>query len=264
MHITIGNDVEFILVKGKVPVSAIGFVGGSKTSPSPCHLGALQEDNVLAEINIYPAQDSSAWETNIQTVVQELKNRLPPFLSLSTAASMLFSEKELRHPLAKEFGCDPDYNAWTHMVNKFTKPTGNLARLRSAGGHVHVGIPKLSVKDGFELIRCMDAFIGTQSVLVDKDIRRKILYGKAGAMRFKPYGVEWRTPSNFWAHTAAGRKWMFDSAMFVALNYKDLHKYYITEDIVTLINSNNKSQASKFLKTLRKSLEFPLHPALEY
>ena len=48
MQVTIGNDVEFILTGKRGPVSSIGMVGGTKSFPSPCDCGALQEDNVLA------------------------------------------------------------------------------------------------------------------------------------------------------------------------------------------------------------------------
>ena len=44
----------------------------------------------------------------------------------------------------------------------------------------------------------MDFFLGLPSVLYDADTERRKLYGKAGAMRYKPYGVEYRTLSNAW------------------------------------------------------------------
>lgn len=257
MHPSIGNDVEFILTRGRTPISAIGLVGGSKDCPSPCPHGALQEDNVLAEINIYPAQDSDRWEKNIVAVVSELRARIGPEINISTKASALFPVAELCSPKAQEFGCDPDINAWTQRENMFIRPGGKMERLRSAGGHVHIGIPSLSAEDGFIIIQCLDTFVGLQGVLLDGDKRRKLLYGKAGSMRFKPYGVEWRTPSNFWAHDPYSRKWMFDSAMFVAKNYKTLHKYVLLQNIPQVINNDDKIKARAILDKLRKDVDFP-------
>lgn len=259
MTITIGNDVEFILVRNNAPKSSVGLIGGSKSYPLPCLLGALQEDNVLAEINIDPASTLEEWETNNTTVIRELQNRLPPDVLLSTLASAFYSAAELDSPQAKEFGCDPDMNAWKHKFNKFKALSGKFKLLRSAGGHVHVGIPDLDLSSKFELIRCMDAFIGLQTVLIDKDVERKKLYGKAGAMRIKPYGVEWRVPSNFWIHTQYDRRWMFESALFCASNFKELSEHYKDMDIVRVINENSHDTALEYIAELRKKVDFQVH-----
>ena len=256
---TIGHDVEFILTREGNPVSSIGLIGGSKDFPRPCNLGALQEDNVLAEINILPATTVEEWERNNKTVVQELQSLLPPGIVLSTAASAFYSRCELSDPKALEFGCDPDMNAWSRKFNKFKTLSGKFKALRSAGGHVHVGIPDMDIKSKFNLIRCMDAFIGQQTVLLDKDKERKRLYGKAGAMRLKPYGVEWRVPSNFWIHSEYDRTWMFEAAMFCADNFSVLEDMYKQKSIVTTINTNNALSAAKNLNLLYALIEFPLH-----
>lgn len=263
MIVTIGNDVEFILVDKRGPVSSIGIVGGSKSLPSPCECGALQEDNVLAEINIEPASNVDEWEHNITTVIKQLEMRLPFGVSISKKASAFYNKLELSSPQAQEFGCDPDLNAWSQKFNKFKHLTGKMASLRSAGGHVHVGIPNLSSEDKFSLIRCMDTFIGLQTVILDKDIRRKELYGKAGAMRLKPYGAEWRVPSNFWVHTEANRKWMFEAAYFCGNNFKELADIsYLNKPIENIINTDDKKAAMYILKKMYELISFPLHPSL--
>lgn len=263
MTITIGNDVEFILTRNSVPVSSIGLIGGSKQFPRPCLRGALQEDNVLAEINIDPSETHEEWELSNTTVIKELEDVLPKDISISTLASAFYPPTELANPKAQEFGCDPDFNAWKRGLNKFKNLTGKFKMLRSAGGHVHIGIPDLEVSEKFELIKCMDAFIGLQAVMLDKDTQRKMLYGKAGAMRIKPYGVEWRVPSNFWIHDKVSRKWMFNAAMFCAENFKDLALLYNDKTIVTAINTNNVEAAHKHLSALDSAVTFPLHPRIK-
>lgn len=260
MKITIGNDAEFILTRNGAPCSAIGMIGGSKKYPSRCKKGALQEDNVLAEINITPARTAQQWETTILTVLRELKLRLPEDVEISTLSSALYDPMELDHPLAQEFGCDPDVNAWTERFNKFAKLTGELARLRSAGGHIHVGID-LPNEEKLNLIRCLDAYIGTQLVILDPDSQRKLLYGKAGAMRFKPYGVEWRTPSNFWIHTKENREWIFNSVMYCAKNFHKLLEF-VTPKVVSIINTNNAGEAREYLRYLQEKTGFTSHTSI--
>lgn len=260
MKISIGNDAEFILTYNGNPFSAIGLIGGTKASPKPCKKGALQEDNVLAEINIQPAHTEREWEINIVTVLRELRKILPENINISTLSSAFYDPMELDHPLAKEFGCDPDVNAWTCRYNKFKKLSGDLSRLRSAGGHIHVGM-EIADEEKFNLIRCLDAFIGVQLVLLDSDTQRKLLYGKAGAMRFKEYGVEWRTPSNFWIHTKENRKWIFNSVLHCAQRFKELIPF-VTKDVVDIINNNNSAEAINYLQYLKEKTKFNTHPRI--
>ena len=44
----------------------------------------------------------------------------------------------------------------------------------------------------------MDYTLGLDSLLLDSDTRRRSMYGRAGSFRFKEYGIEYRTLSNFW------------------------------------------------------------------
>jgi len=56
----------------------------------------------------------------------------------------------------------------------------------------------------------MDLFLGVPSVLIDDGKERKKLYGKAGAYRYKPYGVEYRTLSNFWVFEPGLIDWVWN------------------------------------------------------
>src|SRR3990167_7448057 len=219
--ITLGHDVEFILeTKTGYPVSGIGLIGGTKKIPRKVDLGALQEDNVLAEINILPAAS-----------VDEL---------------------ELSNPLANTFGCERDYNAWQTKINPAPVLPPDKKNLRTAGGHVHIGYKrKLSIGEKFKLIKLLDSLVGIQSILIDQDTTRKLLYGKAGACRLKPYGVEWRTPSNFWVFSKELREWMYNACVFCATNLNDSTlDRYLTEDIEYIINTNSLDAAKVKYKLL--------------
>jgi hypothetical protein len=93
------------------------------------------------------------------------------------------------------FGCEPDFNAWTLKPNP--RPESEDMFLRSAGGHIHVAFDGNKMEK-IELVRVLDYVLGVPCTLADPDRRRQELYGKAGAFRFKKYGIEYRTPSNYW------------------------------------------------------------------
>ena len=185
----LGADPELFLVDAAGAfVSAIGKIGGSKTHPLPLPLGdgyAMQEDNVALEYNIPPASNQEEFVNNIQKATEFLSNHVRQFgIQFSHESATYFPEKELMHPAAMEFGCDPDFNAWTREVNP--RPQAPRPDLRSCGGHVHVGAV---VADLYSAVKRMDLMLAVPSVLMDNGQLRKQLYGKAGAYRPKPYGV---------------------------------------------------------------------------
>ncbi len=163
--------------------------------------GAVQEDNVLFEFNVDPVNNPGEFLSNIRTVMEQGAEmligyglRLQPNLSSHIYDNMDgFPEK------AFEFGCTPDYNAATGETNP--SPSAVNQFLRTAGGHVHIGWNQLSEvnKEQQERVGMLcDYLLGLPSMLEDTDTRRRELYGKAGAIRYKSYGVEYRTLSNYW------------------------------------------------------------------
>jgi len=202
---TIGADPELFLLKKGLPFSAIGLIGGTKEDPKPMQKKGffVQEDNVSVEFNVPPAHNHEEFIANIQYVMSTLKKKLKAF-DLSTDSALVFPEEQLMHPKALEFGCEPDYNAWTKEMNP--RPKATDASLRSAGGHVHVG----TKEDPIEVIRAMDLFVGCPSIKMDKGTLRRQLYGKAGAFRQKNYGCEYRTLSNFWIFSSELIQWVYE------------------------------------------------------
>jgi hypothetical protein len=131
---------------------------------------------------------------------------LPTGYRLVNVPSVEFSPSVWRNTpsKAKILGCTPDFNAWTGEVNPSPKPP--VKTLRTASGHLHIGwidgnadmSDPVHIQTCKDLVKQFDWYLGAWSVGVDKDSKRRSLYGKAGAMRFKPYGVEYRVLSNFW------------------------------------------------------------------
>ena len=161
----IGCDPEIFLVDAAGGfISAIDKIGGSKEHPRPlAALGkgyAVQEDNVAIEFNIPPAEDMNELKNNVNRVKLYLQEQINNMgLSFSKESAAIFPEHELSHPAAMVFGCDPDFDAWRNgAVNP--KPKANDWRLRSCGGHVHVGEKIKTESQAIALIKWMDLILG--------------------------------------------------------------------------------------------------------
>ena len=248
---SIGADPELFVrdMAGSI-VPGIGKIGGEKREPLQIGGGVgVQEDNVLLEFTLNPCS-AERFPRAINLAMQRVRSyAASKGLVPVVKASHLFRKEVLDSygPKALEFGCDPDYNAYSNSVNPSPNPD---TCLRSAGGHVHVG----TSKDALSVVQAMDLLLGLPSVIMDDDDRRKQLYGKAGAHRIKPYGVEYRTLSNFWLKNSSLIKWVASStekaeslaegARVMMVNHGGIAR------LEEIINNNDKAQAWYVLNRL--------------
>lgn len=251
---TLGSDPEVFVYAEDVKqiVSAIGLIGGSKQEPRPIgHAPGffVQEDNVLAEFNIPPSESRYGFISAIHTGLDIVKKELPQRFSIKIQPSHVFEPVQLMDPKAQEMGCDPDYNAWTDCVN-MPPNLEMLPTLRSSGGHVIVGYQNVDHNTNRTLIKAMDVFLGVPSVILDRDVMRRRLYGKAGAFRHKDFGVEYRTLSSFWLASEELTGWVYDNTMLAieAVNKNKLH--YLDEEafIAHTINNADVTAAEMFVE----------------
>lgn len=257
---TIGCDPEVMVadIKTNSMATAIDVLGGSKDKPLKVKKGAVQEDNVLAEFNIDPASTKLEFVGNINVVMRQLRGMLkarglrPVYL-----ASHSFKPEVLSHPKAWLFGCDPDFNAWLDgEVN--IAPYSVNPYLRTAGGHIHVGWDNPTEQERLNVIRWMDLFIGVPSIILDSDITRRELYGKAGAYRPKSYGAEYRVVSNFWIKSPALMRWVYDMTKRAVEHKDDISVVQDAEIIIETINKGNRAGAgvlmSKYGLSIRRDV----------
>lgn len=250
--LTLGADPELFLVDAaNAFVSAVGKIGGTKRNPQPLPIGegfAVQEDNVAVEYNIPASASKVAFNHNIARAMSYLSDRVSQLgLHFVNESAVSFPMKELYTPEAMTFGCDPDFNAWD-KGKRNPRPRADDPTLRSCGGHVHVGYTFNTRKDVINFIKHMDmATIG--SVLMDKGEKRRQLYGKPGAFRYKPYGCEYRSLSNFWVFESRLTDWVWD-ATEMALDAWQNNKFDVDANrdlILDAINNGNKAAATQLI-----------------
>ena len=256
MTVLIGADPEFFLKKGESYHSAHGIIPGTKKDPFKVEKGAIQVDGMAVEFNIDPARSAKELVVNINTVMGELRKMIPKDFDFAIEPAAHFSEEHMKTQPeeALELGCDPDFNAYTLRPNP--RPS-SATTLRTAAGHVHIGFTEGAnvndpghIQDCASLVRQLDAWLGVPSVLRDRDVTRRTLYGKAGAFRPKPYGVEYRVLSNFWLKSEEAINWVWNQTQACVDRLKsgnpvatsNMHATYI-------INASNVSWAQRFMKT---------------
>lgn len=207
LPLTIGCDPELFVVDIATNkyVSAAGKIKGTKDKPHPIPGGTLQVDGMAAEIGITPAPTCKEFRLGVISTMRTLNRELEVSGCTSVVVPTVKFDQDVwdAEPAAsKRLGCDPDYNAYTMRAND---PGDGSVAIRHAGGHIHMGwTEKMDVNNPDHIEACvmlakqMDCLLGLPFLLVDDDVQRRKMYGKAGSIRIKPYGVEYRTLSNLW------------------------------------------------------------------
>ena len=213
---TIGCDPElFIENKSGECVPVFEFSTGTKEKPAKTSFGALQVDGMALEFNIDPTPlhhlDFRDFLGRIQKAFSFISKQIPEDFSISKKASYNFPDEIfLKTPdYCKILGCDPDYNAYTGLVNPRPDPVElGIPNFRTAGGHIHIGWAQYGesfdindkghIDDCRIITKILDHLFYSDLTKRDPDKERVNLYGGPGVYRPKPYGVEYRSLSNFW------------------------------------------------------------------
>lgn len=251
----IGSDPEVFLQdrETKEIVSAIPYVMGDKHEPyqipdlpKGC---CIQTDNIMVEYCLPATKSPEEFVENLELCKQFTNDIIPANLEVVIKASGRLNEKYLKDKKSQQFGCDPDFNAWADGFQN--ESPSNKTNLRTCGGHIHIGYNNHSMDKSMQLIKALDIFLGVPSILLDPDKERKKMYGKAGAFRFKDYGVEYRSLSNFWIKDLELVKWTFAGVQNAInfVNRKLVNKLTDTQqnEIETCINTGDEALSHKLM-----------------
>lgn len=251
----LGSDPELFLrdtetkeLKSAIPVIPEGKGAGrmiGRTGNSVLH------DNVLIEFNTEPACSEKEFVRTIGKALKGIQNIVSKDgLELHLQASADFPKSELNCEEAIMFGCEPDYGSYPPRQN-FMPADAAEKPFRSAGGHLHIGMPEdneevqslLSDPMGkIAVVKALDIFVGVVGVMLDDDptsTPRRELYGKAGSHRPKEYGVEYRACSPWWLASPKHTSLIYnlsESALATALDADNL------ENLISAIGGETELQ----------------------
>lgn len=256
LNFTLGADPELFIFNrsnNKI-VSSIGIIPGVKGKPwrsndMPEGFG-LEIDNILAEFNIPPCKTKKEWVENINYMKDYIRSyvrRINPDYDILCKASEYVDYDQLTSPESQLFGCSVDYNAYTKAPNP--KPEGDKTNLRSTGCHIHVGYDDPEVDRSVELVKYMDLYVGVPSLLFDKDVDRRKLYGKAGCFRLTDYGVEYRVLSGAFLANDDLLGFMWSQTVKALVAWDEGRERISEETVVNIINTADFKAAHNVVKS---------------
>lgn len=167
------------------------YIKGTKEQPLKTKNGYLQWDNAMLECATPVYDNKKDFVDGVRSVLTDSKQFIPPEIVPVFTDIMKYEMTTIMCPELQLFGCDPDMNAWTELVNMIPEHFSGVP-YRTAGFHVH-----LDTKHKENMIKVLDFTVALPLLRHEKDsdFNRRIMYGGAGAWRDKKYGVEWRVLS---------------------------------------------------------------------
>ena len=232
--LAIGSDYEVFVrrIDSDQIVSAIPLIGEGKDRRIQLETCEIHHDNVLAEVNIIPSSSKAEFFSTVKSSLDELAS----FLNTTghtyvVTDSVIMSAKELRHVDACEFGCSEDYDIIRGVSN--IAPSAILAgNLRTAGGHVHVSYTFKTRNEYRTTALLLSTIISLGTTIMGDSRTRRKLYGRAGSVRLKEYGVEVRTPSNIWLANGEWINWIYSAIQAICRMSASLKLISVVENLL--------------------------------
>lgn len=298
----VGADPElFVQTMEGVVVPICGKIGGTKENPLiinhlvEAHYGpeggrrrgvegvdkegnyAVQEDNVMLEFNIPAYRDSSYFSDAISKILTVLETGILQRQGIQFQYDVMhtFKPEDIApFPQAFTIGCMPDMNAYAEN-EMFERPPFNAAHFgnhRFCGGHLHVQYNHGNVPRHI-FAQFMDLIAELPFLRYDKQKMRRMFYGQPGLYREKPYGIEYRTLSNFWLTKSFRDKWLpqlienvYGLAKMANNNPEQLRTIYSKIDwteVQQAIKTENAGMADEIIEFARNKAGMYMGPAAQ-
>lgn len=260
---TLGADPEiFVVDEDQNLIPAASFLG-SKKSPSITATDSVHGkqtcywDGFQAEFTTYPGITCLGYVVDsifcgLKGVLQHARKKFPKAkLSLCTVMQIPPDMMEAASEEVVEFGCMPSYNAYGITVDL---PPGREVPFRSVGGHIHLGIKKITHEQAIPIVQAMDAIIGVASVAlfagIDDPMRRQY-YGLPGEYRLPDHGLEYRPLSAAWMAHPVITNLVFDITRKAMMVGKGGHLKYMwnatQEEVISCMRESNVPLAKEIL-----------------
>lgn len=241
-------------------------VGGSRPK--------VGSDGLLFEFQLPATWCGYNWVDSALACMQAVQKRFPNLRADARLAMRVPDEVWATMPEScKVLGCEPSENAWGegHRI-KLEKANQNAPiRLRSVGGHIHIGVAENQVQawkwgharnkklmhllfeDRPRLVQALDLVAGTFIAACEAHDpaarERRQWYGEGGCYRPQEWGLEWRVPSSLWMQSPSVTSLMYQiarGAVLVALSDLDLALYervVSPDDVIRIINNCDRGKA---------------------
>lgn len=261
----IGSDSEMILQNHDGSfVSSHKFLKAPKDQPKWFDNFNLQNDGALLEFAINPVDTLDNFNTYIEDAIEASQELVSSHnVGLARLSHVVYPDSALESYEERLLGCQPSFSCWDMNEHKIDVDSfaykGLHPNFRTTGGHVHIGFnhPKNILcldEDTFRinLGRMLDVYLGTWSVLVDPETERRKLYGQAGDVRMKSYGIEYRSLSNFWIWNKDTREelWHRVHAAYKKARTHVVHDVINPDELIQGINEYNKGFCKKAYDTM--------------
>jgi hypothetical protein len=251
--ISMGADPEYAVFNRSTnqPVIISYEIPGKKAEPFKLTKDiSVQPDGVAIEMTMTPSYTKEEFVNKLlssERIADAFVKNINPDYEIRAIGSAHYPMNELRkHKECMEFGCSPSYCAYTGA--SFEIKSAASTTLRTFGQHRHVGFKLHPMDENYykiieSIIKSMDVFLGIPALLLDTDMERRELYGKAGDFRLKQIEdlciLEYRTLSGALGMNKEVHEWIIDglNKSVDYANNGDLKMLEECEDIITgLIN----------------------------